>query len=149
MIETAEAQEIGEEAWRSDRGSLRIRRPRPEVLIFVEEGHLESGFAPLIRKASNDALRVGKPIYMFVDAYNLSGYAPEVRKVSTNWLSVNRQSVAVQHMLVRSKLTKMGLSVASLTLGGLIQGHASRASFRQALDSTMRELSGEEVRVFR
>lgn len=149
MIETAEAQEAGEEAWRSNRGSLRIRRPHPEVLIFVEEGHLESGFAPLIRKASNDALKINKPLHLFVDAYNLSGYAPEVRKVSTNWLSVNRQAVAVQHMLVRSKLTKMGLSVASLTLGGLIHGHASRASFQLALNSTLRELNGEEVRAFR
>ena len=135
MLVVAEPLGPDERAWRSDRGSLRIRRPRLDLIVFIETGHLEAQFAPLIEDASNQAL---------VDAYDLTGYAPSVRKGPTDWLNRNRSSVAVQHMLVRSKLTKMGLSVASLALGGLLRGHASRASFRLALEETMRRLAQQD-----
>lgn len=115
----------------------------PEVLIFVEEGHLDTTAASLIAEASNDALKCPKPLHLFVDAYDLVSYTPDVRKGPTDWLMANRSRLAVQHMLVRSKITKMGLSVASLALGGLIKGHASRASFGLALDQTLAELRGQ------
>ncbi len=111
-----------------------------QVLIFLEEGHLDDRFAPHIAEASNNALGCGLPLHLFVDAFDLVGYSPAVRKGPTDWLLAHRSRVAVQHMLVRSKITKMGLSVASLALGGLIRGHASRVSFRLALEQTIQEL---------
>ena len=144
MLVVTEPKGPDERGWESDRGSLTIRRPRLDLIVFVEAGHLEEGFAPLIEEASNQALECKLPLHIFVDAYDLTGYAPSVRKGPTDWLNRNRASVAVQHMLVRSKLTKMGLSVASLALGGLLRGHASRASFRQALEDTLQDLSRQD-----
>ena len=142
MLRSIETSDAAERAWKSDRGSLRIRRPVPEVLVFVEEGHLDTEAASLIAEASNNALKCPRPLHLFVDAYDLVSYTPDVRKGPTDWLMANRSRLAVQHMLVRSKITKMGLSVASLALGGLIKGHASRASFGLALDQTLSELRG-------
>lgn len=142
MLRSIETSDATERAWKSDRGSLRIRRPVPEVLVFVEEGHLDTAAASLIAEASNNALKCPRPLHLFVDAYDLMSYTPDVRKGPTDWLMANRSRLAVQHMLVRSKITKMGLSVASLALGGLIKGHASRASFGLALDQTLAELRG-------
>ena len=140
MLEAVETSDPTEQAWKTDRGSLRIRRPLPDVLVFIEEGHLDNAFATLIADASKDALKCPTPLHLFVDAYDLVSYTPDVRKGPTDWLMANQSRVAVQHMLVRSKITKMGLSVASLALGGLLKGHASRASFRLALDDTLRQL---------
>lgn len=142
MLQVVETSDATEQAWKSDRGSLRIRRPLPEVLVFIEEGHLDGAFASLIAEASNNALKCPEPLHLFVDAYDLVSYTPDVRKGPTDWLMANRSRVAVQHMLVRSKITKMGLSVASLALGGLLKGHASRATFRLALDETVKKLDG-------
>lgn len=140
MLQVVETSDTTEQAWKTDRGSLRIRRPLPEVIVFIEEGHLDNAFASLIKEASNNALKCPKPLHLFVDAYDLVSYTPDVRKGPTDWLMANRSRVALQHMLVRSKITKMGLSVASLALGGLLKGHASRASFRLALDETLSQL---------
>ncbi|MEM6956613.1 MAG: hypothetical protein AAF411_05940 [Myxococcota bacterium] len=133
---------VRESTWRSDKGSLKIQRPCPHVVVFVESGYLDAEFAPPIEDASNQALAEAgtSNLHLFVDAYDLTGYAPKVRKNPTNWLMAHRNRVEVQHMLVRSKITKMGLSVASLALGGLIQGHSSRAAFQVALDETVRTL---------
>ena len=140
MLEQLEPLVPNEKAWKSERGSLRIRVPHARVLVFIEEGHLEEDFAPLIQTASNDALKQGAPLSLFVDCYDLVGYAPSVRKAPTDWLMAHREQVDVQHMLVRSKITKMGLSVASLALGGLLKGHVSRASFQAALDQAVSTL---------
>ena len=142
MLERTEPLKANESAWKSTRGLLRIQRPLKQVVVFIEEGHLDSDFAPLIADASNTALKCGLPLHLFVDAYDLIGYAPSVRKGPTDWLMEHKARVEVQHMLVRSKLTKMGLSVASLAVGGILKGYSSRASFRLALDETLKKLQG-------
>lgn len=117
--------------WDSERGKLRIRRPAKDVVLFVETGFLEKGFAPLITDHLDAALGDGARPEIFVDAYDLDGYDPEVRVGSTNWLKQHHELVRKQHMLVRSRLTKMGLSVASMTLGGVLVGHSDRATFQR------------------
>ncbi|MEM9194902.1 MAG: hypothetical protein AAGF12_37330 [Myxococcota bacterium] len=135
----------GEVVWRSHRGTVRIRRPARDVVVFVEERYLDAGFAAIIDDACNEAVREAKRIHIFVDAFNLDGYVPEVRTGATEWLKRNKDHVIRQHMLVRSKITKMGLSVASLALGGVLMGHASRATFDNELRKCLRP--GHAVRV--
>jgi hypothetical protein len=125
-------------AWESARGSLRVERRAPDVVLFVEKGFLEKGFAPLIVSELNASLKPGVRPEIFVDAYELDGYDSEVRVAATDWLKQNKDRVRAQHMLVRSKLGKMGLSVASLTLGGVLVGHDSRVSFDGTLDRAVR-----------
>lgn len=122
-----------EEVWLSGRGELRIRRPCRSVILFIEKGHLDAEFAPKISTACNDAIASGAKIQIFVDCEFLDGYDPPIRTESTNWLNKHRASVLKQHMLVRSRLTRMGLAVASLALGGLIDGYSERSPFERAL----------------
>lgn len=122
-----------EEVWLSGRGELRIRRPSRSVLLFIEKGHLDSDFAPKISRACDDAIVGNNRIEIFVDCEFLDGYDPPIRTESTAWLNKHRTSVVKQHMLVRSRLTRMGLAVASLALGGLIDGYSERAPFERAL----------------
>ena len=121
----------GELGWDSDRGSLRIRHGARHVILFVEAGFLVKDFAPLITEHLDGAVRGGARPEIFVDAYDLEGYDSEVRLGATNWLKTHKSAVRKQHMLVRSRLTKMGLSVASLALGGVLEGYADRDAFER------------------
>ncbi len=118
--------------WKSDRGNLEIRRPAKGVILFVEVGFLDKEFAPIIQEHLEAMLKGGEQPEIFVDAYDLEGYDSEVRIGATEWLKTNRDKVRKQHMLVRSRLTKMGLSVASMALGGVLEGYADRPSFDRA-----------------
>ena len=126
-----------EQAWKSERGELRIRRPTPLVVVFIERGFLESAFAANITAAMNEAVRGGAKPHFFVDGEHLDGYDPEIRTQASGWLGNNREKIVVQHMLVKSRLAKMGLAVASLMLGGVIQGHHERKSFDEALQAAI------------
>lgn len=122
-----------EERWESPTGELTIRRPSPLVVLFVEKGHLEAAFAPLITEAMNKSIGAGGKPHLFVDAEHLSGYDPSIRVEATKWIGEHRSEIVVQHMLVKSRITKMGLSVASMMLGGIIVGHHARSGFESAL----------------
>lgn len=119
----------GAEGWGSTRGQLVIRHPAPGVVVFVEKGFLTSEFAAHIVDHCDRALDEALKVEVFVDGYELDGYDPEIRNGASDWLRRNSARVIAQHMLVRSRLTKMGLSVVSLAFGGLIRGHHERRSF--------------------
>jgi len=103
--------------------------PAPGVVVFVEKGFLTSEFAAHIVDHCDRALDEALKVEVFVDGYELDGYDPEIRNGASDWLRRNSARVIAQHMLVRSRLTKMGLSVVSLAFGGLIRGHHERRSF--------------------
>jgi hypothetical protein len=147
MIREVEGTQPGASAWRSERGFLEVRRPSSTVVLFIEEGYLESDFADPIAGALDAALAERGKLHIFVDAYNLDGYEPRVRTSATEWLKAHRARVEVQHMLVRSKITRMGLSVASLALGGVLQGHSARATFDAELARVVRETLRPEAAV--
>lgn len=130
-----------ERAWISDRGSLLIRQPVPWVLLFVETGHLQAEFAPYIIEAYERATGVGRMRPdVFVDCERLVTYDGEIRRQPSQWIADNRHRIRVQHMLVRSRFTRMGLQLASLFLGGVIVGHHERRTFEQAMrEATLRE----------
>lgn len=122
-----------ETRWVSEQGELIIRRPTPLVVVFVEIGHLEAEFADRITEGMTKSLSSrGKP-RLFVDGEHLDGYDPLVRTQATKWIQQNGSRIQEQHMLVKSRIAKMGLSVASLMLGAVIIGHHERHSFERAL----------------
>lgn len=136
MIREVESSGPNEQCYESERGRLIIRELSPSVILFIEQGFLEKGFAPHIERAMTDMVVRGqrgtKPS-IFVDAEALKGYEPEVQTSATGWIKANRTRIQVQHMLVNSMITRMGLSVASLALGGVIKGHTSREDFEHAM----------------
>jgi hypothetical protein len=128
----------GSERWSSPFGQLTVSHPAAGVLVFVEVGSLDIRFVEPIILHSNLALEQAPAIEVFVDAYDLVGYDPEVRNAASAWLRRNAARVLAQHMLVRSRFTKMGLAVVSLAFGGLIHGHHERTSFDAELAQSLR-----------
>jgi hypothetical protein len=123
-----------ERVYASGGGRIVIRWPAPHVIVYVESGFLSAAFVAVINEELD--MFVGKsdrPIHVFVDAWELDGYDSEIRIGASRWLEQNRERVAKQHMLVRSRLTRMGLAVAGLMLGGLLQGYTDREAFDASL----------------
>jgi hypothetical protein len=135
----------GEERWVSDRGELRISRPTPLVLLYIESGFLEADFAPLISRAMDITLRApGLPIF-FVDAELLEGYEPSIRTAASQWIKEHSSEITCQHMLVKSRLARMGVAVASMLLGAVIIGHEKRFTFDLALKEAIAATRSESL----
>jgi hypothetical protein len=124
---------IDQQTFEDERGLLLIRRVAPGVLLFVEKGYLVGARAPLIIEAKERELKFSQRLTLFVDAEQLQGYDPPIRTMPTDWIKKNAQKVAVQHMLVKSQIARMGLAVAGLALGTVIKGHTTRLDFDAAL----------------
>jgi hypothetical protein len=52
-----------------------------------------------------------------------------------------RKRISGLHVLVGSKLTAMGVSVANLALGGIVTSHSERPPFASALDQALTALN--------
>lgn len=145
MIEEVPQQEPGVRVLTSERGKLTIRQPTKSVIVFVEEGYLEAGYASYITNANNALLAVGVRPHIFVDAAGLTGYDPEIQSSAMAWLKANQGRVKVQHMLVQSRVTQMGLSIVSILLRGIVKGYTSRQEFEHELEKAIRETSEPEI----
>lgn len=133
MIREIAASRPNEHIYQSDRGRLIIRKYGNSALLFIEQGFLEKGFVHHIERVQNEVVQSGGKPSIFVDAENLEGYEPELQTSATQWIKANKALVTAQHMLVRSRLTQLGVSVASLALGAVIKGYTSRSQFEAAL----------------
>ena len=118
-----------ERVWESPRGKVIARTPVRGVLVFVETGFLHDDFAAKLVLSLDSALVPGRKLEIFVDAAKLESYTPLIRTAPSDWLKAHLNQVSKQHMLVASRITRMGLSVASLALGGVLVGYTDKTKF--------------------
>ena len=128
----------GERRWSSGQGLLVIRELSPTVTLFIEQGHLDAAFTPVLVAGLAATLRRPGRQHLFVDAEGLAFYAPEILHAATAWLREHRTHVVAQHMLVGSRLTQAGVSLASVNLGSSVRGYNVRESFEAVLAQAVR-----------
>ena len=132
-----------ERAWESPRGKLIARTPTRGVLVFIETGFLHDDFAEKLILTLDAALVPGKKLEIFVDAAKLESYTPLIRTAPSDWLKAHLNQVSKQHMLVASRITRMGLSVASLALGGVLVGYTDKAIFEREITRATQQARSE------
>ena len=121
------------ESWRDDRGTLTISAPRPGIVLQRFEGYARVPMADAIIERLDVEIAAHETIYVFDDWFEAVGYDSEVRLKLTEWTRRHASDVRETHVLFRSKLIAMGLSVASLALGRQIHTYARRIDFEKAL----------------
>jgi hypothetical protein len=114
-------------------GSVECSEPAPGVLVVVARGHLEASLVPPVLAWRDRAVARLGSIDIFDDGVDLKSYDSEARVLLTAWGKRNRDKVREHHILFRSRVVAMGISVANLALGGHIQTHTSRAAYEAAL----------------
>lgn len=76
------------------------------------------------------------PIRLFFEFWDMPTYDSQMRTEWTGWLLRHRSRLESLHVLARSKLVLMGVSVANLALGGIVKTHETTATFERALHTS-------------
>jgi hypothetical protein len=127
--------------WESSRGEVRVFGPARGIYLTYARGHADGIMANGIVESGNLLLESNPKLEVFHDFEGLDSYETEARVRLTQWGIDIRHRVTRIHVLVRSKLAKMGVAVASIALAGLIKAYDDRAEFESALDAAIRAAS--------
>jgi hypothetical protein len=127
-------------AWRNERGEVTVSRLGRRVVYLRLIGFADQPVARVIEQALQPMLAQNSTVACFWDLEKLVNYHSDVRVVSTQVLLSQRARLDSVHAFSTSKLVTMGVSVASLALGGLIQMHKTRALFEAALREATQRL---------
>src|SRR5690606_35425297 len=122
-----------EEVWSNDRGQLRFKRLADGVIVTEVRGTLSRAFVPGYLRSLERVLAARPGLLSFCDWYDMEGYDSDARMALTQWTYAHRSEFAAIHILLRSKLVAMGVSVANLALGGFMTVHSARAPFDRAM----------------
>jgi hypothetical protein len=97
----------------------------------------DKAFAGPIIRTFDDLAKRSQKLRLFFDLETMASYDSELRTQLTARFYEDRLRITAFHVLVGSKLTAMGVSVANLALGGIITSHSSRVPFVLALDAML------------
>lgn len=122
--------------WRTPRGCVAVWRPAPAILVVALQNHGEASFVEPVVDAYRSMQAEGH-IHLFFDAEHLTNYDSPLRAGLTTAFLPDRHRLEGFHVLLRSKIVAMGVSVANLALGGIVSVTNHRQTFRTALDSTL------------
>jgi hypothetical protein len=91
-------------------------------LLVVVAVHGDRVLAPLMTQRADTIVARGR-VRIFFDFWDMPTYDSEMRIQWTNWLAKHRARLDEIHIVARSKLVAMGVSVANLALGGIIKSY--------------------------
>lgn len=123
---------------KTQRGSVAVWVPCPNLLVVAIRGFGEADFTTPIVK-SFEGLSKKMRLHLFMDLEHMTNYESALRTVLTHTFLPERERFGVFQVLASSRLVAMGVSVASLALGGIIQTTGERDVFKQALDACLFE----------
>jgi hypothetical protein len=110
--------------WRTGKGTLALRWNESGALHIALNGHGDRRLAPVVLRRKNAIVACDK-IRLFYDFSLMPTYDSEMRTEWTSWLVHHRARVQEIHIVARSKLVAMGVSVANLALGGMIKSYGT------------------------
>ncbi len=116
---------------------MTVTRPAPHVELVRGEGYATTDVVEAIVEQREVILREAGRIALFDDLEHMTGYDSGVRVRLTEWSRENRSRIVAFHILTRSKLAAMGVTVANLALGGQIRAHVRREGFELALTEVL------------
>jgi hypothetical protein len=125
---------VGSPLSNKNRGSATFSYPEPWLFLSKVIGHFASDKIDDYLADMSKVFQRGRPAVGFHDWSEMSNYDSNTRKQLTEWALEQRGKLPTHHILVQSKLVAMGVSTASLLLGGnAIMSYTDRAVFERAL----------------
>ena len=106
----------------------------PGTVLTTAIGYNTGDSAPLLTAEMTKAIPPGGKLFTFVNLSLQTGQASAAREWWADWVKRNREQLGPTHMLVRSKVMDMAISVTAMIIGGgMIKSHSSLASFEAAI----------------
>lgn len=115
------------------RARLRLERPVRGVVLTRVEGFASVDVGRRIIGFVDAAIADGEIPTVFHDWELAGGYEPALRPIFTDWYRTVKSKTAGVHVLTRSKLVSMGVSLVAMATGSDIAAYRDRASFEKAL----------------
>ena len=129
---------LGADCWQLNDAKVEVTRVAPSVLVYRFSGKMVPELVPKIRSVADSALRTESEISLYFDTEEMTGYHPEFRSQMTDWHEELTQVTRMAGVLVRSRVIKMAISVASLVTGGKLESFSNRLAFEGAIDAAVR-----------
>lgn len=120
-------------SWKNDKAALATWSPVRCVYVTRLDGHVDDDVAQQLVKNGNDVLERGGKLVAFHDWSSVTSYDSLARKTLTDWGLAIRGDVLGVHIYVTNKIVRMGVSVASMVLTGMLVSHADPAAFRACM----------------
>src|SRR5512139_2983256 len=124
----------------SEAGSLVAWQVSPQVWASQTQGRMQIGHAHAWISVGNRMVKTGLPFAGFHEWMGMESYDSETRKLLTEWSLANRAQMIEVHLTVRSRLVRMGVSVANLALGNFMQTHDTIETMEAAFLDTLARL---------
>lgn len=119
-------------------GRMTYAFPSPGIMVNTMTGHYAADLLSFCLAGMADGIE-GGPLVMFFDWEGMTGYDVDCRREMTKWTMDRKAQIGKVHILVKSKLVAMGVSVANLLLGGdTICSYTDRPKFEGALRAACR-----------
>lgn len=114
--------------------------PAATVVGVRVVGYLDTPLVPYTMQKTDELTARGVKPTVFNDWWEMTGYDSEARIRLTEW---TRSNLALgktwpSHVLMRSKIVAMGVTVANMALGGALVVHSDRAVFDAELRAAAR-----------
>jgi hypothetical protein len=128
----------GIRTWTSPNGELQVLRPVPHVLVTRFRGAMyDVHFAQVTQDAIEEHAAMQRMPDIFHDWEGMQLYETESRIRLTKQAMRLLPRIGSFSVLAKSKVVRMGVSMASLMLGGRIQLYTERNEFEQAIQRTV------------
>jgi hypothetical protein len=134
---TSERLPLDGRGFRTRSGLLSLWTPSPQIVLVKFEGHGDAAFVPPVVDVFEFALAATGSMSLFFDAVLLRSYDSRLRTELTTRFARDLDRIAELHVLARSRVVAMGVSVANLALRGRIEPHVDRATFLLAMDRAL------------
>ncbi len=106
----------------------------PGFMLVTGIGYNSGECAPLITAELRRAFPQTGKLATFVNLAGQTGQASVAREWWGEWVKQNRAQLTVTHMLVRSKMMDMAISVLGMIIGsGMIKAHSDVLTFEAAI----------------
>ena len=125
---------------KAPKGTTRIERLSRRVIRFTTTGFFTSEAGDLALEQTGLVLQeIGTGFCGFYDWAAMTGYHSHDRAKATSFVMSHRQQYACAVFLTLSTLVSMGVNVANLVLGGILQGTTKRDQFEARLHKALAE----------
>lgn len=121
------------ERWRTPRGELEIWIPRPDVIVIRFAGHGDDTFVEPVISRVQAVVETGSRPLVFDDWERARSYDPRARLEMTRYAMQARHHVRATHILVRSKLLSMTVSLVNRAVGNAFHMYSDRPVFEYEL----------------
>ena len=132
---TLRSESLSEGATRlsNEKGSVTYSFPQPDVVLARYAGVLTAELYTEVVDIMARRLAVRPSLRMYADLGDIEDYEAGFREGWAGWFRTHRKSVTELHVLFRSRLVGIGLTVIGVATGGNIKTYSDRDAFERVV----------------